>query len=412
MYIKRNIEKKFKKYFLNAPEIIAVVGPRQSGKTTLVKHLLESRKKKVMLSFDNQEDRQMFENNPDDFAGVYIKKGSVLFIDEFHYAKNGGKILKYIYDAYDHPKIIISGSSGIDLTIKAVKYLVGRVFIINLYPFDFREFLRSKDVSILKLYDKYKKSFNFAEGQDLSIFGKEIYKKFLRYYEEYILFGGYPRVVLEKNKEVKKQILKDIYNTYFLREVKDILGLIDDYKLSNLIKALSLQVGNLIDYEELGQSSGFDFKTLKKYLNFLEKTYICRFMRPFFKNKRIEVVKNPKVYFIDMGMRNLIANDFRAVNERTDGGALLENGLASQFIKQEIDVNFWRDKNKNEIDFVLSLGNGKLVALESKLNLKKLSMKGIKTFQKLYPKSHFYWTTLSIGEKIPDKTNVIPCCFL
>lgn len=412
MYIERNIEKQLIKKYLKAPEIVAVVGPRQCGKTTMIKHLLEGVKNKTTLSFDNQEDKQMFEKEPDDFANKYIKKKGILFIDEFHYAKNGGKTLKYIFDTYDKPKIIISGSSVSDLTVQAIKYLVGRILVVNLYPFDFREFLKAKDSSMVKFYDKYRKKLDFKKNIDLSIFDKVIHKKFTRYYEEYLLFGGYPRVVLEKDKEFKKEILKDIYNTYFLREVRDILGLIDDYKLGNLIKALALQICSLVDYDDLGQISGFNFKTLKKYLNFLEKTYICCLIRPFFKNKRVEIVKNPKVYFIDTGMRNSIVNDFRKLADRTDKGSLAENGLASQFLKQKINFNFWRDKNKNEIDFVLSFGDGKIAALESKSYLKNLSLTGIKTFQNLYPKVNFYWATLKVNKKIQDRNMILPSYLL
>ena len=89
--------------------------------------------------------------------------------------------------------------------------------------------------------------------------------------------------------------------------------------------------------------------------------------KAFFKNKRTEIVKNPKVYFIDTGIRNTVINDFRSLADRTDKGSILENGLAMQFIKQETTFNFWRDKKKNEVDFVLSLGNGKISAVESKL---------------------------------------------
>lgn len=408
MYIKRDIEIGFEKY-LKAPEIIAIIGPRQSGKTTFVKHILEKKKNITIVSFDGQTDRKLFEESPDDFATKNIKKNGILFIDEFHYAKDGGKILKYIFDTYDKPKIIISGSSGIDITVKAIKYLVGRILIFNLYPFNFQEFLRVKDKGALNLYSKYRQKFSFKKSQGLSLAETETHKLLMKYFEEYLLFGGYPRVVLEKNIESKEKILQDIYSTYFLREVKDILGLIDDYKLSSLIKALSLQIGNLIEYNDLSRISGFSFSTLKKYLNFLEKTYICRFVRPFYKNKRIEIVKNPKVYFVDTGIRNIIINDFKKLKERTDKGSLLENGIVSQFIKQDVDFNFWRDKNKNEIDFVLNLKNRKTVAIESKTYLKETKLPGLSVFKELYPEIDFYWSFAETNEKVEKKGRVYPC---
>ena len=391
MYIKRNLEDKIIKY-LETPEIIAVVGPRQCGKTTMLKQIMSFLADAISVSFDDQNILGLFEKSPDDFITAYVKGRKYLFIDEFQYAKHGGKILKYIFDT-QKIKIIISGSSVADLTIHAIKYLVGRVLVVNLYPFNFREFLSYKDIAYLKIYDEYKNKFSLSEEKPLEI-SVPAREKLLKYYEEYLTFGGYPRVALEENIETKKELLKNIYNTYFLREVRDILGLIDDYKLGVFIKGLALQTGNLIEYNELSNLTGYSYSSVKKYLNFLEKTYICKLVRPFFKNKRTEIVKNPKVYFIDTGIRNTVINDFRGLGDRIDKGSLLENGLAMQFIKQGIDFNFWRDKKKNEVDFVLSLGNGKISAIESKTSLRGVARKIPKTFKKNYHEAEIlfsYW---------------------
>ncbi|PIT96655.1 hypothetical protein COT82_02045, partial [Candidatus Campbellbacteria bacterium CG10_big_fil_rev_8_21_14_0_10_35_52] len=310
MYIKRNLENKIIKY-LETPEIIAVVGPRQCGKTTMLKQIMSFLADAISVSFDDQNILGLFEKSPDDFITAYVKGRKYLFIDEFQYAKHGGKILKYIFDT-QKIKIIISGSSVADLTIHAIKYLVGRVLVVNLYPFNFREFLSYKDIAYLKIYDEYKNKFSLSEEKPLEI-SVPTREKLLKYYEEYLTFGGYPRVALEENIETKKELLKNIYNTYFLREVRDILGLIDDYKLGVFIKGLALQTGNLIEYNELSNLTGYSYSSVKKYLNFLEKTYICKLVRPFFKNKRTEIVKNPKVYFIDTGIRNTVINDFRGL---------------------------------------------------------------------------------------------------
>jgi len=405
MYIKRNLEETIIKY-LSAPEIIAVVGARQSGKTTMINKLIKGLDDAVSVSFEDRNILKIFEKETDDFINIYIKGNKYLFIDEFQYAKNGGKILKYIFDT-QKTKIIISGSSAVDLTIQAVKYLVGRVLVFSLYPFDFQEFLSARDKDYLKAYKKYRKQSGQFENVDIEI-GKSVHQKLLFYYEEYLLFGGYPRVVLENDHESKKEILRNIYNTYFLREVRDILGLIDDHKLDSLIKGLSLQIGNLIEYEELSRLSGYSYPSLKKYLNFLEKTYICQFTKPFYKNKRTEIVKNPKVYFFDTGLRNFIADDFRKLDERPDKGGLLENGLAQQFIKSDIKFNYWRDKKKNEIDFILSLGDGKTIALESKSYLKSGKIKPIETFKKKYPEVGICLSYQNIDKKITDKKGKYP----
>lgn len=405
MYIKRNLEGRILN-FLNAPEIIAIVGARQSGKTTLINHIIGELDGVVAVSFEDQSVLKMFEKNIDDFINIYVKGNKYLFIDEFQYAKSGGKILKYIFDT-QKIKIIITGSSAIDLTIRAVKYLVGRVLIFNLYTFDFEEFLSAKDKNYFKIYKQYKRQVSEFNGADIKI-GEAAHKKLLGYYEEYLLFGGYPRVVMENNYESKKELLRNIYNTYFLREVRDILGLIDDYKLGALINGLALQIGGLIGYKELSRLSGFSFPSLKKYLNFLEKTFICRLVKPFFRNKRTEIVKNPKVYFLDSGLRNAIADDFRKLNERIDKGALLENGLAEGFIKHDYKFNFWRDKKKNEIDFVLALGGGRTIAIESKSYLDDSGSAAVNAFNKRYPNIDIYFSYQNAANKLTDKKRIYP----
>lgn len=413
MYIKRNLEETILKY-LDAPEIIAIVGARQSGKTTMINQLIKKFKKAKSISFEDQAALRVFEESPDDFIKIYIQGNKYLFIDEFQYSKNGGKILKYIFDnqqnssgAKQKTKIIISGSSSIDLTVQAIKYLVGRILVFNLYPFSFQEFLSAKDENYLKIYKEYKKQANGFKDIEIKI-SKPVHQKLLGYYEEYLLFGGYPRIVLENNYQSKKELLANIYNTYFLREVKDILGLIDDYKLDNLIKGLALQIGNLIDYKELSRLSGYSYPSLKKYLNFLEKTYIAKFIKPFYKNKRTEIVKNPKIYFFDTGLRNFIADDFRKLDRRTDKGVLLENGLAQEFIKNNYQFNFWRDKKKNEIDFILSLGDKKTKAIESKSYLADSKIKSAEIFKKKYPDIDIYLSYQNIDENMAHQKRIFP----
>lgn len=402
-YIPRKLEQSIR-HFLNAPEIIAILGARQCGKTTMMKHLIAKLPKAVSLSFEDQKTLALFEQAPDDFISAYVKGNQYLFIDEFQYAKHGGKILKYIYDK-EKIKIIISGSSSLEITVRAVKYLVGRIVVFELSPFDFEEWLMAKDPSMLNALKRYKKT--------TPSIPPVVHKKLIELYEEYIRFGGYPRVVIEESFERKKQLLQNIYNTYFLREVRDVLGLIDDYKLQMLLKALSLQVGNLIEYEELGRLSGFSFPTLKKILNFLEKTYVCRFVRPFYKNKRTEIVKNPKVYFFDTGLRNTTIDDFRKFSDRPDAGALLENGLTMEMIKKGYDIHFWRDKKQHKLDFIINRGNQNVIALESKSYLKSLSSPSISQFKNIYPNIPVQLSYVQIDPNLKGKSkNAFPAYML
>jgi len=367
MLVKRKIEGTILRYLENR-EIIALVGPRQCGKTTVMQKIFASLENAVFLSFEDQETLSLFNRNIKEFIKTYVVGHDYLFIDEFQYAQNGGKLLKYIYDEHKI-KIIISGSSAIDLTVKAVKFLVGRIFVFEMFPFDFEEYLRAKDSGVLKLYQKNK--FDLVKGEECTLLAEEK-KALMLYYKDFAVYGGYPRVVIAKTGEEKKEVLKNIYNTYFLRDVKDVLGLIDDYKLFNLIKALSLQIGQMIQGTELAAVSEFSPLTIKKYLNFLSKTYICDFARPFHKNRRKEIVKNQKVFFFDTGLRNQVLNDFRPFGDRDDAGSLLENIFWTEIIKRGLRPQFWRDKNKNEIDFIVEIGDAKTVAIEVKLKMERI----------------------------------------
>lgn len=353
MYVERNLEEKIEKY-LKSPEIIAIVGPRQSGKTTLLLRIYSKyRENSSYITFEDPEALGIFEQNYSDFLNLYVKGKKMLFIDEFQYAKSGGKILKQIYDSHKI-KIFVSGSSSAELTVKALKHLVGRIFTFELFPFDFEEFLRARNRDLCKFYqERVRAKIDKLKSLSKLDFDSMAGEKIRRYFEEYIIYGGYPRVVLASDLEEKKEILKNIYSTFFLREVKDYLGLVDDYKLHKLLKALSLQIGNLIEYKELSSTSEYSFTSLKKYLNFLEKTYVACLVRPFFRNKRKEIVKNPKIYFLDTGLRNCVVKDFRRLDLRPDSGSLLENIVFINLRKKGLDLKYWRNKKKREVDFII-----------------------------------------------------------
>lgn len=377
--ITRHLEKTLLYYLEQRREILAVVGPRQCGKTTLLKHIQNNLTDSVYLSFEDRDELELFEKDIKGFAKRYIHF-RYIFIDEFQYAKTGGKNLKYIYDTYPETKIIVTGSSALDLSVKTVKYLVGRILVFHLYPLNFSEFIQFKAQKYLyeEIYLKLKRTNridfhnpgNFKKTVIFyNIITSSVKKQFNDFVDEFIVYGGYPSIVMSDSPNDKRILLKNIYNTYFLREVRDILGLIDDFKLSNLIKALALQIGNLVEYKELSTVTQYDYVTLKKYLNFLEKTFITQMVRPYFVNRSKEIVKNPKVYFYDSGLRNVVLDDFRSLSNRTDKGALYENMAFSNFIKNDIQLNFWRTKGKTELDFVYQK-DALIIAIECKSALK------------------------------------------
>lgn len=386
MYIKRDIEDGVKKY-IRKPEIIAVVGPRQSGKTTLLKQLFKSLKKAVYVDFEDRDILNLFNNDIKSFYSLKAKGADYLFIDEFQYASDGGRKLKYLFDTYK-TKIIISGSSVLDLTHQAVKYLVGRIFIFHLYPFTFAEFLRYKNPTLygnVYLESKEKTDqFLYGEKKIPPVVNEQVIKEIHKYYAEYTVFGGYPRVVLAGDKEERILVLKNIYNTYLLREIRDILQLSTENELQKLVKALSFQIGSMAIYNELGRISSLDYKNLMRHLNILEKTFLIKMVTPYCKNKRTEIAKSPKIYFWDNGFRNMIIGSFQRLSERVDRGLLNENFVAGQLLKQGFDIKYWRTKSGAEIDFVIEDREANIaVEVKSVLSSHKIG-KAVYNFREKY----------------------------
>jgi predicted AAA+ superfamily ATPase len=407
-YINRDLEQIIIKN-LTTPEIIAILGPRQSGKTTLVRHIFDTLENALFLSFEDRKTLELFVEDEKTFAELYAKNNRYLFIDEFQYAKDGVQKLKYIYDHYPETKIFISGSSAPGLTIHGIKYLVGRIFVFNLFPLSFEEFLRYKDDALFGIYIEKREAINahFLKNDKLPDIGAALLEMLNKVYDEYLIYGGYPRVAIAKSDEEKKTVLKNIYSTYFLREIKDILCLTTDFKLSKLIKALSLQPGGLVSYDSLGEVSGFDYKDLQTHLNILEKTFICKRVTPFYTNKRTEIIKLPKIYFYDSGFRNTIIDDFRSYEMRQDVGQLNENFIFSQLAYAGGEVKFWRSKAKAEVDFILDKEG--LIAIESKSGGRG-ETRSLKSFKEKYKPNK---TVILCREKLLDDegTLIMPFVF-
>lgn len=387
MYTPRDLEKEIKKY-LDVKEIIAVVGTRQCGKTTLVQNLIKDLKNINSISFDNVKDLDLFENDIDEFISLHIKQYDYLFIDEVQYAKDSGKKLKYIYDT-QKIKIFITGSSAPELSIQSMKYLVGRIFTFILHPFSFREYLRAKEEKILPLYDK-------------ASFGQNILERINKHLEEYLIYGGYPRVVHAKNDEERKQVLSNIYSNYLLREIKEILGISETEPIAKLVKALSLQIGNMINYDELSNISGLSFTELKKQLTILEETYIVKRVSTFHTNKRTELVKTPKIYFIDSGFRNTCIDNYS--EQRSDKGELIENFVFSELKKKELESKYWRTKSGAEVDFVIK--DETPIEVKQRISNNTLTRSFVSFITKYSPKKA-YVTSLNYEDELKkEKTNV------
>lgn len=373
MYIERELEKSIRKY-IRKKEILVITGMRQSGKTTLVQHIQKSIKGSIFLTFEDVDIRHLFDHAVKDFIRVYIDPYDLIFIDEFQYSTAGGKNLKYIYDTKPGKKIIITGSSAPELTVQAIKYLAGRVFVFELYPLTFNEFIKYKSPDLWTAITAIK---NKSATSELSALVQP-------YMEEFMIYGGYPRVALASDKEEKKTILKNIYQTYLLKDIASIAAIADDYKFAKLIKLLAVQTGNITVYNELSVSSEIPFIDLKKYLNFIDKSYVAKFISPFFTNKRTEIVKNQKIFFCDTGLRNAVIGDFRKLHDRTDKGALLENFHFCQFIKANKTLKYYRSKSGAEVDFIIEKPEG-IEAIEIKSNISQASItRALHSFNEKY----------------------------
>ena len=337
MYIKREIEGKIINY-LSKREIIAVIGPRQSGKTTMIKQILSKFDNVNHITLDDVNLLSLFKNDIKSFIELYIKNYKYVFIDEIQYAEDSGKQLKFIYDTMDI-KLIVSGSSAAEISIQSLKYLVGRIFVFTLYPFSFKEFLSAKNPKIMEIYANQN-------------YGNEIGSELQKYIQEFLTYGGYPRVVLAKDIEEKGVVLANIYNTLLLREIKDLFGLSENEKLVKFIKTLSNQIGNLLNYSELSSFTSTTFPQVKRYLQILEETFICKRCYSFSSNKRTEIVRTPKIYFLDHGIRNIVNNNFNI--DSSDKGALYENLVFSEYLKKSIELKYWRTKSGAEVDFILN----------------------------------------------------------
>ncbi len=380
MYIPREIDAEIKP-FLGRKEAIAIVGPRQAGKTTYIKYLagqLGADKKVLQLTFEKTDDLRLFDDSIEDFKKI-AQQFDYVIIDEFQYARNGGKNLKYLYDT-TQVKYIVTGSSSLDLTFQIGKFMVGRILTFEIQPFSFREYLScgNEFFGLLKKNIDPKKLLDFKVKNG---FGQEINRRISDELENFVVWGGYPAVALSATDIEKRKVLESITDSYLLKDIKGLLNLATEDSLLRLARFLAAQTGNLIKYEELSNVSNLSYKEILKHLNILEKTFIIRLIRPYFVNRRTELTKNPKSFFVDLGLRNHLLNDFRPLNARNEAGAIMENyaltALEKIFFK--LPLKYWRTKSKAEVDFIVEKEGG-VIPIEVKYSSKRIIGKSLYSF--------------------------------
>lgn len=338
--IQRTVFEDLKKEF-SKKRITALVGARQVGKTTLMKQLFEIVKdESIYLKFDNIEVLNLFDLNIEAFITQYIRPYTYIFIDEIQYSKKSGKYLKYIIDEFEDKKVFVTGSSTPELSISTLSYLVGRVRIFEVYGISFEEFINFKDSTKLPLLkDGSSDSGAMIQFRNLLI--------------EYLMYGSYPAVIVEDDVEEKKIILKDIINTYLLKEIREILQYENAYQFELLSKRLSLSDGGILNYSSISGDVSINSLKVKEMISILEKTYILNLVRPYFNNKIKELIKSAKVYFLDTGFKNSLTNNFAEFDFRADKGELYESFILKAMLLEGLTPTFWNFKNEYEVDFVL-----------------------------------------------------------
>ncbi len=399
-WIKRDSLQEVKKW-LSEPEILLILGARQVGKTTLLLQIIDLLLKKGIklmdifyFNLDIVGFGEYFEDPTAfiEFIEAQKKKKPFIFIDEVQRLKSPGIFLKALYDLKLGCKLIVSGSSSLELKSKLSEPLTGRKKIIKLSTLSFKEFFYWKNPEFKKI--KLTKS-NYQVY--LSQLNRELFS--------YLTFGGYPRVVKLKNENKKIQTLQEIYSTYLEREVEAFLKIEKPETYTNLVKILAAQTGKLVNLNEITNTLGVNRLTVENYLFYLQKTFILSLVRPFYKNPRSEVSKMPKIYFHDLGLRNFALGVFNSFSNRFDKGEILENfvflNLDSRFPK----VNFWRTQTKAEVDFVVQ-DKGEIFSFEVKTS-KGVLGKSLRNFLDYYKPKEAFIINLESWQK-KEEVNFLP----
>jgi len=357
------------KEHISKKEISFIVGPRQAGKTTLMlmlKEYLEGKGRKTLfLNLDIESDKEYFVSQAKLLKKIELelgKKRGFVFIDEIQRKADAGVFLKGIYDMNTPYKFIVSGSGSVELKEKIHESLVGRKRLFELSTVSFEEFVNFKT--------EYK-----YENKLSNFFAVEKDKTYL-FLEEYLNFGGYPRVVLENELSEKLKIINEIYQSYIERDISYLLNVQKTDAFSNLVKIISSQVGKLINYSELSSTLGIAHKTLKEYLWYMEKTFIIHKVTPYFSNTRKEITKSPVFYFCDLGLQNFAFGSFGNLqNKSFVFQNFVFNILRERTNSTSSKIRFWRSKDKAEVDFVIDKGRD-LIPIEvkyQKLNSPKIA---------------------------------------
>lgn len=357
-------------------KVIVLLGARQVGKTTLLSELQEGANKVLSLNCDNVDDVLLLESKTSTELKYLLSSYDLVFIDEAQRVKNIGLTLKMIGDLKLKTQVVVTGSSSFDMANEVNEPATGRLIEYNLYPFSLSE---------------------------LAIETSEREEK--RLLETRMVYGLYPEVVTEPGDA--KRILMGLTNNYLYKDLFMYRGIKKPDLIQKLVRALALQLGNEVSYNELSSFLGVDRGTIETYINLLEKCFVVFRLDSFSRNLRNEIKKGKKIYFYDNGIRNAVLSNFAPLELRNDTGALWENLMVSERVKRNsylgdfAQLFFWRTHEQQEIDLVEEQ-DGVLRTFEFKWN-DKVKVKRPKSFVNAYPNSTYevvtpenYWDFVRI----------------
>lgn len=326
---------------LTQKQITMITGMRRVGKSTTLKYLLDKvpHTNKLYLDFERIENRVLFnQNSYTDIErglsalGLQLDKPAVLALDEIQLVQNSTSLIKSLYDSFNI-KFIVTGSSSFYLKNHFSESLSGRKQIFEMFPLDFEEFLLFKNANT-----------SFLDADRMQPFHPTFYNIWKGHYEDYLKFGGFPEVVLADSESTKTNYLKDVLNAYIELDIK----LLSDFSVSDtlykLIQLLASRVGSGVDHVKISSMIGLNRNKVKDYMHLLEYTYLIQMVKPFTGGIDKELSKQPKLYFSDTGILQVIG--------QVSSSAVFENAAANQLARIG-SINYFKKSSGTEIDFIL-----------------------------------------------------------
>lgn len=323
----------------NSKTVSILLGPRQVGKSTLLRKLESDFKKQGLKTsfFDLEQPRDLILFNKDDQEIIdFLKEqGDIVLIDEFHYLKNASKILKAIYDSHAQLKIYASGSSSIEIHKHLKESMAGRKRTYRIFPLTFEECL----------------------PWNPSL-------------ERFLIYGGMPGLVHETTDQDAQALLSEIVKSYILKDIRSLLKEENIRAFNHMLYFLAQNQGSVISNASLAREIGLSVKAVHHYLSILKETFVVYILPSYSKNQANELKKSQKIYFYDLGIRNSLLQNFAPSHERSDRGLLYESFVllnAMPKLEENMSITFWRTRLGDEVDFIL-LKNRVPIPIEVKTN--------------------------------------------